>query len=189
MAGKLKISGMQGLAAGEDFYINKGDSVVIGRSRRCDISMRQCLRYLELSPEERSAQHHFHTVSRQHARVSFYSADSVEVVDLSSNGTFVDDRKIDKRILNDLAAHAHVLRLGTQETFKLTIVETDAPAIVPGHSMGHPETDARETQITRVKSGPRPAPEGLTEPVGAAGTPEFDAEAMTESMRSADDDE
>ena len=55
------------------------------------------------------------SVSRRHARIHFLHPGLVEIRDLSSNGTFLDGRRIDCVAVTDLDKRAHVLSLGAQE--------------------------------------------------------------------------
>ena len=80
------LTGIAGVVEEEVFHLEYGKSVTIGRSRACDISLRNCKRWLELEetgeiPEESSK-----TVSRKHLKITFHNADSIELEDLSSNG-------------------------------------------------------------------------------------------------------
>ena len=111
--------GTAGFVKGEAFPVGLGSTVVIGRSRSCDISLQRCPTWLELDEDERDAARDFKTVSRKHVRVSCYDSDNVEVEDLSSNGTFVDGRRVDRIVLTDLRERSHELLLGTREAFRL----------------------------------------------------------------------
>ena len=111
--------GTEGLVAGEEFPVDLGSTVVIGRSRSCDISLQRCQEWLALDDQARSGARDFKTVSRKHVRLSCYDAENVEVEDLSSNGTFVDGRRIDRIVITDLREKSHELLLGTRERFRL----------------------------------------------------------------------
>ena len=52
-------------------------------------------------------------------RISYYNANSIEVEDLSSNGTFVNGRRIRRVVITDLRDRSHELLLGTREQFRL----------------------------------------------------------------------
>jgi len=114
------LCGLEGFVQGEEFSIPLGASVVIGRSRGCDISLRRCKAWLALDPDDQDAEEDFKTVSRQHVRVGYDGADSVAIEDLSSNGTFVDGERIDQQVvISDLRERSHELLLGTREKFRL----------------------------------------------------------------------
>ncbi|MBI2191411.1 MAG: FHA domain-containing protein [Planctomycetes bacterium] len=112
--------GIAGLIEGEQYPLQYGQSVVIGRSRSCDISLRKCARWQELPPEERNEEKDFKTVSRKHVRITFYNANSIEIEDLSSNGTFVDGQRVDRVLISDIKERDHEIQLGTQERFRLS---------------------------------------------------------------------
>lgn len=126
--GALVLVGSEGLVEGEVFQINPGESVVLGRSRSCDISLRKCFKYLALDPDDRKDDRHFQTVSRRHLRLTFKDADHVEVENMGANGTFIDGTKVDKVIITDIRHQKHELLLGTREKFRLEWREEGAPA-------------------------------------------------------------
>lgn len=111
--------GVAGLIEGEEYPLQYGQAVVIGRSRSCEISLRKCQKYKELDAEERQGEKEFKTVSRKHVRITFYNANSIEIEDLSSNGTFVDGQRVDRVLISDIKERDHEVQLGTQERFKL----------------------------------------------------------------------
>ena len=111
--------GIQGFVQSEEFPLWRGATVVVGRSRGCDISLRRCKAWLALDPEKRSEQGDFKSVSRKHARISFHSEDNIEIEDLSSNGTFLDGQRITRVVLHNLSERSHELLLGTHEKFRL----------------------------------------------------------------------
>ena len=111
--------GTKGVAEGEVFPLEYGKSLVIGRSRSCDVSLRNCKRWLDVeetgSPPEEGSK----TVSRRHLKVSFYDPNSIELEDLSSNGTFVDGKRIDRLVITDVKETPHEITLGGGEAFRL----------------------------------------------------------------------
>ena len=111
--------GVDGFVAGEEHSLEYGSTVVIGRSRSCEVSLQRAGSWLALSPEERDAAKDFKTVSRKHARVSYYNANSIEVEDLSSNGTFVNGKRIKRLVITDLRERDYDVLLGTRERFRL----------------------------------------------------------------------
>ncbi|MFH1731811.1 MAG: FHA domain-containing protein [Planctomycetota bacterium] len=111
--------GLAGVVEGEVFPLEYGKSVIIGRSRACDISLRNCKRWLELEetgevPEESSK-----TVSRRHLKITFHNADSIELEDLSSNGTYVDGSRIDRMVITDIREAPHEVQMGGGDKFRL----------------------------------------------------------------------
>lgn len=100
---------------GETLRITLGESVVCGRSRQCSWSLKRTLPYLqdEGGTRERIKESlAFTSVSRRHCRVSFLAPDLVEVANLSSNGTLVDGRPVDRLVLTDCRTHSHTIQLG-----------------------------------------------------------------------------
>jgi len=122
--GSLVLMGIEGLVEGEVFRINQSESVIIGRSRSCDISLRKCFKYLALDPEERKTDRHFQTVSRKHLRLIFKDSDQIELENLGANGSFIDGTKVDKVIITDIRFQPHEILLGTREKFRLEWRET-----------------------------------------------------------------
>lgn len=116
--------GTAGIVAGECFVLNDGSDLVIGRSRSCDISLRRMPQYLKAPAAERDADHDLNTVSRRHVRLQVHDA-RVRVQDLSSNGTWCDDRAVAEPREVDLSAGGCTLRLGTRETFRLEMLPRD----------------------------------------------------------------
>jgi len=111
--------GSDGFVRGIEYPIDYGCTVVVGRSRSCDISLQTLKSWEALNAEEQSRHKDFKSVSRKHVRISYYNANSIEVEDLSSNGTFVDGKRVKRIVITDLRNTSHELLLGTQETFRL----------------------------------------------------------------------
>ena len=113
------LEGVIGWVRGEVFPL-KGDTNVIGRSRHCDISLRQCDGYLRQAAEERDLDHDFNTVSRRHATITV-TGNTVTIEDLSTNGTFCNEVLLTERKTYDLEAESPLLRLGTRESFRISL--------------------------------------------------------------------
>lgn len=111
--------GTNGIVRGLEFPLEYGATVVVGRSRSCDISLQNAQGWQDLSEDQRAQEKDFKTVSRKHLRISYYNANSIEVEDLSSNGTYVDGRRIKRIVITDLRNQDHELLLGTREQFRL----------------------------------------------------------------------
>lgn len=111
------------MAEGEIFYINYGEVVTIGRGHKCDISYRNFKKY----PSDKSKDRDTLAVSRKHLRISFYNTHSVELKDLSSNGTYLNGKRINKRLFIIHIATSETsyeIKLGPTETFLLTAERT-----------------------------------------------------------------
>lgn len=111
--------GTQGFVQGEEYPLWRGATVVVGRSRSCDISLRRCKAWLALEPDKRNEQVDFKTVSRKHVRISYSDEDNIEIEDLSSNGTFLDGQKVRRVVIHNLRERSHDLLLGTREKLRL----------------------------------------------------------------------
>lgn len=104
-----------GLLDGEFVKVPLGATVTLGRSRRCDFSLKKSARYLLSSGEDRAeirARMAFRAVSRRHCSIRFASPSVVEITNHSSNGTFVDGLAVASIRLGDIRRMAHELRLG-----------------------------------------------------------------------------
>ncbi len=111
--------GIQGFVQGEEYPLWRGATVVVGRSRGCDISLRRCKAWLALDPDKRNEQVDFKTVSRKHVRISYSEEDNIEIEDLSSNGTYLDGQKVSRVVIHNLRDRSHDLLLGTSEKLRI----------------------------------------------------------------------
>jgi hypothetical protein len=110
---KAKDAGVEG----ETLRVTLGESITCGRSRRCHWSLKRTVPYLEDhngARERLQGTLAFRSVSRRHCRISFLGPDLVEVENLSSNGTLVDGRAVDRLMLTDCRTKAHVVQLGPE---------------------------------------------------------------------------
>jgi pSer/pThr/pTyr-binding forkhead associated (FHA) protein len=111
----LVIRGRGGLLDGELVKVPLGATVVLGRSRRCDVSLKKSARYLLSAGADRAAIRSrlaYRAVSRRHCSVRFASATTVEITNHSPNGTFVDGRAVTRLRLDDIRRRGHRLTLG-----------------------------------------------------------------------------
>ena len=125
----LVVRGLAGFLIGEEKRVLVGESLVIGRSRRAGLSTRRAKK-LKARPdwEKVIGTAAFLTVSRRHTRIDHVSPGVVEITDLSSNGTYLDGKQIARETVSDLAARTHLLGVGAQERFELSLAKSDAPA-------------------------------------------------------------
>ncbi|MDI6733255.1 MAG: FHA domain-containing protein [Planctomycetota bacterium] len=117
---RLILKGINGIALGETFYINYGEAITIGRGKECEISYRHFKKYPP--PPWRDKHKDLLAVSRKHLRISFYNSHSIELKDLSVNGTFINGKPIIKKLfITDIAETKthYEIRLGPSETFIL----------------------------------------------------------------------
>ncbi len=128
-AERLLIAGVEGLLTDEELTIALGQSVIIGRSRRCHLSMR-CSRAFRISDEQEQRRilddKTFLKVSRRHLRISWLAPDQVEIWDLSRNGTWVNDKRVDRIVVGNLDRPIRI-RMADSEH----LVLAKAPAPVP----------------------------------------------------------
>ncbi len=123
--------GTAGFVQGECFLLSDGSDIVVGRSRSCDISLRRSANYLKAASEQRDADQDFNTVSRRHLRLQVHES-VVRIQDLSTNGTFCNDEPVQQARELDLVNGAFILRLGTRETFQVTLLPKDDPRVATG---------------------------------------------------------
>ncbi|NUN51131.1 MAG: FHA domain-containing protein [Candidatus Brocadiae bacterium] len=121
---RILLKGVTGIVKDETFPIQGGQDVLLGRSRSCEISLKSCRAYSAMEPEERDRDEGLLTVSRKHLRIRFLKDDGVELEDLSSNGTFLDGKRVEKIVISDLPKKTYELRLGRRETFTMEFSAT-----------------------------------------------------------------
>ncbi len=119
--------GVQGHVSGEEMRLEYGKTIVVGRSRSADFSLRRMNAVTELSDDEREADHDLRTVSGKHFEITMYNLGSIEIVNLSPNGTYVDGKLVDKIIIGDVAKKSHEIRVGTSELFRLEMKSYEEP--------------------------------------------------------------
>lgn len=118
----LVLMGTRGHAVGEVFMLFPGKTYVVGRSRSCDISFRNLPSWRERSQEERDTDLGFKTISGKHFCLAVTGEGEVTVEDLSSNGTFLDSRRMTAPVMvTDLDEREHFIRFGTHEEMVLTM--------------------------------------------------------------------
>ena len=116
---RLILKGINGIALGEVFHINYGEMATLGRGQECTISYRKFKKY----PKNADKNKDLLSVSRKHLRITFYNSHSIELKDLSANGTYINGKPIIKRIFItdiDTTKTPYEIKLGPNETFLLT---------------------------------------------------------------------
>ncbi len=111
--------GVEGVVDGEAFPLKYGNATLVGRSRSCDVSLRHCPRWIEAKQQGTESDKIASTVSRKHLKITYHDPTSIELEDLSSNGTFVDGRRIDRLVLTDIRDTPHEIMLGEKVKFRL----------------------------------------------------------------------
>jgi len=115
--------GARGHVEGELFPLEYGKSLIVGRSRSADISLRRMPSYLEMSEEDLEKDTAFRTVSGRHFEITMYNVGSIEIVNLSPNGTRIDNNQVDKIVLDDVEKEAHTVDFGANERFRIEMRE------------------------------------------------------------------
>ena len=113
----IVLRGVGGLAEGQQLKLAVGETIVVGRSRHCDWSLRRGPAFLKSDKDEREAIKAdllYSSVSRKHLRISYLAPDMLEIENLSGNGTLVDGRPVDKLVLTDVRTQAHRIQLGPE---------------------------------------------------------------------------
>lgn len=130
----LRLIGVAGALAGESVKICLGETVVVGRSRTCELSLKKTPRYLRDADGERrrlASSVGFRATSRRHVRLTYLAPDVVEIENLSPNGTLVDGHRVHRLLLTDVRRTTHTIRLGPHgDLLSLSCgsVELDVPA-------------------------------------------------------------
>ena len=113
----LALKGTGRLASGQTLKLSLGETVVCGRSRHCDWSLKRTPAYLKAPDGDRHAMQGelaFKSVSRRHVRITFLSRDMVELENLSGNGTLVDGNVVDRIVLDDCFESTHAIQMGPE---------------------------------------------------------------------------
>jgi pSer/pThr/pTyr-binding forkhead associated (FHA) protein len=92
---RLEIRGLGGLLAGARRRLERGETLVVGRSRTCDLSLRTTEAFERREDAARLlGSPAFNRVSRIHCEIAYRADGEIEVRDLSRNGTFVDGVRV-----------------------------------------------------------------------------------------------
>ena len=111
----LRLKGFGDLAEGEDIKLCLGETVICGRSRHCDWSLKRAAGYLKHAADERKEIREtiaWRSISRRHCRITYIAPDMVDIENLSSNGTLVDGHQVDRLVLTDCRERTHEITLG-----------------------------------------------------------------------------
>ena len=111
--------GTKGHFSGEVFALEYGKAVTVGRSRSADFSLRRTQKYKAQKEDDREKDSSAQTVSGKHFVITMFNLGSIEVKNLSPNGTLVDDRSIQTLVIDDIAKKAHKIRFGADEVLQL----------------------------------------------------------------------
>lgn len=135
----LSLKGTGELGEGEFLKLALGESVVCGRSRYCDWSMKRTPGYLQHEDEERKEIRRstaWRSTSRRHCRLTYITPDMVDVENLSANGTLVDGHQVDRIVLTDCRRREHTIQMGLNGPVLILApgslpIEIQAPAEAP----------------------------------------------------------
>jgi len=111
--------GISGYFAGETFPLEYGKAISVGRSRTADFSLRRTQKYRAQATEEHDQDQSALTVSAKHFMITMYNLNSIEIRNLSPNGTRMDGKSIDSLVLEDVPKRAHEIRFGKDEVLRL----------------------------------------------------------------------
>jgi len=97
---------------------------VVGRSRNTDISLKRTEHYRLQTDEERDKDTSAKTVSARQFQITYFNIKSIELKNLSSNGTRLDGKLIqDKAVISDIMTRAHEISFGADSRFRLEMRE------------------------------------------------------------------
>jgi hypothetical protein len=111
--------GVTGHFKDEVFALEYGKTISVGRSREADFSLRRTEKYRAQSPVERENDATALTVSGKHFQITMYNLGSIEIKNLSPNGTLVDGKEIETFLVDDVTKHTHEIRFGQDEVLQL----------------------------------------------------------------------
>ena len=111
--------GISGHFIGEVYPLEYGKPLTVGRSRTADFSLRRTLRYKNQDQAARDKDESAQTISSKHFQITMYNLRSIEIKNLSPNGTQLDGKPVETALISDIASHPHEIRFGTDEVFRL----------------------------------------------------------------------
>ncbi|HYG74284.1 MAG TPA: FHA domain-containing protein [Planctomycetota bacterium] len=111
--------GVRGHFKGEFFALQYGKAITVGRSREADFSLKRTEKYRSQTVEEREKDDSAQTVSAKHFEITMYNLRSIEIKNLSPNGTSVDGKPIQTLLLEDVSQRAHSITFGSEEGLSL----------------------------------------------------------------------
>jgi pSer/pThr/pTyr-binding forkhead associated (FHA) protein len=115
--------GISGHFKGEQCMLRYGRTIVVGRSRDSDFSLKRTQVYRMQTQEEHESDQSAQTVSARHFQVTMYNLRSIEIKNISPNGTQVDGKAVETVVINDVATHPHEIHFGSGEVLRLEMRE------------------------------------------------------------------
>lgn len=113
--------GLGGHVKNEQVALEYGKPLLIGRSRKCEVSLRRSEIYRKMKPDQREKDVALKTVSSQHFKITMFNLGSIEIVNMSENGTIVDGQAVQRVIITDVSNKPHEIRFGAKEAFRLEV--------------------------------------------------------------------
>jgi len=111
--------GVGGHFEGETFKLQYGKAHIVGRSRTVDFCLRRAAKYRALDQKQKEADEAAQTVSGKHFQIKMYNLGSIEIKNLSPNGTKLDGKIIETAVISDVATKAHEISFGLNEVLRL----------------------------------------------------------------------
>ena len=115
--------GIGGHFIGHQYPLEYGKPMIVGRSRMVPVSLRRTQKYCALSDANKEKDDAAHTVSARHFQITMFNHGSIEVKNLSPNGTRLDGNAIDTAMVNDVVSKVHKIDFGLDEAFSLEMRE------------------------------------------------------------------
>lgn len=125
---RLQIRGLGGILDGAAHVLDPGETLVIGRSRSCDLSLRKTKAFGRRPDGEAIlGSRQFNRVSRIHCEIELRKDGQIQIRDLSRNGTLVDGVRVGRTHLMRLVDGRATVELVDGTWGKLLLSEL-APA-------------------------------------------------------------
>ena len=148
-----KLVGIAGHVKGEELPLEYGKKVVVGRSRSADWSLVKLPSWTTKTKTEQDEDHAFRTVSGKHFEITMFNLGSIEVVNLSSNGTRLDGEPLDRQTITDISSKPHEIAFGADEVVRLELPGADAA----GGAKAEESSAAKALDATLEKNRPEDA--------------------------------
>ena len=118
--------GIGGPFKGEVFYLDYLRPLVVGRSRQADISVKRTPHYRAQNEHDRESDADTKTISAKHFQITFFNLKSIELKNLSVNGTLLDGLPVkDAALIQDISNQPHEIQFGAHARFKLALCERE----------------------------------------------------------------
>jgi hypothetical protein len=111
--------GIAGHFKGEIFPLQYGKTLSVGRSRTADFSLKRTEKYRAQTEAERDKDEDAQTVSSKHFQITMFNTKSIEIKNLSPNGTIVDGKPVETILIEDIHSQSHKIKFGTSQALSL----------------------------------------------------------------------